>query len=331
MGSKKNINVLVTGGGGFVGFALISRLIEHGYSVSSFSRQHYTSLSDLGINQIIGDLQDYDSVRAALKNQKTVFHVAAKAGYWGPYRDYHNCNVLGTQNIIRSCKENKVENLIFTSSASVVFAGRSIENGKTTLPYPRKPLNAYTATKALAEEAVLLAASDLLKTISLRPHIIWGPGDRHLFPRILARAKSGKLKIIGNRKNIVDTVFIDNLIDAHILAMDALNSNHGCSGKAYFITNNEPVNLWNFINKLLVKSGHPIAKKSIPTWLAMGLSHLIGILHLLKRPNREPKLTPFIVKELSQSHWFDISESIRDLNYTPKISLDDGLLKLFNK
>jgi len=331
MGKQKHLKILVTGGGGFVGHALIKRLKVEGYELSSFSRQTYSFLDQLEVNQISGNLGSFNAVMNAVKDHDIVFHVAAKAGFWGSPKEYHEANVLGTNNIIKACQDSNVSKLIFTSSASVVFGGEAIENGDTNLPYPNIPLNNYTATKALSEQAVLKANSDKLKTISLRPHIIWGPGDRHIIPRLLDRAKSGRLQQIGDGKNRIDTIYIDNFIDAQLLAIKALDENPVCRGKAYFLTNDEPVLLWKFLNDILVAAKYEPISRVISQNTALILARVLTGLHHIFLPKKEPALTSFLVKELSQSHWFNISEAKKELGYSPKISLKEGLIKLFDK
>ncbi len=242
MGKPSNsIRVLVTGGGGFVGSALVRRLVQEKHAVSSFSRQEYPWMQALGVQQFQGDLADFEALQKAVNQQDVILHTAAKAGFWGSDQSYFNTNVLGTENLIKASQEAGVNKLIYTSSASVVFGGSGIENGSVDLPYPDHPLNAYTKTKALAEKLVLDANAANLKTLSLRPHIVLGPGDQHILPRLLERAKSGQLRQIGSGKNQVDIVYIDNLVDAHLLAIDAIDNNPQCLGKSYFITNGEPV------------------------------------------------------------------------------------------
>ncbi|MCK5820835.1 MAG: NAD-dependent epimerase/dehydratase family protein [Bacteroidales bacterium] len=326
MGTRENsIKVLVTGGGGFVGLALVKKLVSLGFDVSSFSRQEYPELQALGVRIFRGDLANHDAVNEAIMNQEIVFHVAAKAGFWGSYKDYHETNVLGTQNVTEACQKFKIRSLIYTSSASVIFAGHSIENGNTDLPYPEKALSHYTKTKALAEQIVLKANSEQLRTICLRPHIIWGPGDRHIIPRLLQRAKADRLRIIGKGTNRIDTIFIDNLIDAHINALESLDSKSSCRGKIYFVSNDDPVLMWEFINKILERAGMDKIQKKIPTRLALFIASISSAYHLAFIPDKEPLLTPFLIKELSQSHWFDISNTKKDLGYAPRITNEEGL------
>lgn len=326
MGDKKSrADVLVTGGGGFVGSAVVRRLVESGYRVASFSRHDYPELKKLGVTTIRGDLNCFPDVLRATEGRSIVIHTAALAGYWGTAGSYQRANVNGTQNIIRACLENKAEKLIYTSTASTVFGGKSMTNGGQDLRYPEKPLNHYCRTKALAEQSVLKANGASLSTISLRPHIVLGPGDNHLVPRLIDRARKNRLRIIGNGQNLIDTVFVDNLAEAHILAIRALELNPACRGKAYFITNGEPVNLWNLINLILEGTGLPAVKKKIPYRLALPIASLLSGLHKLIPSLGEPLLTPFLVREMAQSHWFDPEPARCDLGYSPSVSTQEGL------
>ncbi len=329
MGGKENsIKVLVTGGGGFLGMAIVKRLLENGYSVSSFSRSEYPEFQALGVQAFRGDLADRDSVSSAVENQDIVIHSGALAGFWGPAKNFYHSNVLGTQNIVDACLEFKVKKLLYISSASVVFSGKDIENGGPDIPYPKKHQNHYSRTKRLGEKLVLEANNEALKTISLRPHIILGPGDKHILPRLIDRAKSGKLRIIGNGRNFIDIVYIDNLVDACMCTLEAMDNSSECLGKSYFITNGQPVLLWDFINELLSGINQTRITKKIPAPVALVIAKtLTGITRILI-PAKEPVLTPYLVKELSQNHWFNIEYSKRDLGYDPKVSNKETLEKL---
>jgi nucleoside-diphosphate-sugar epimerase len=257
-----------------------------------------------------------------------IFHVAAKAGILGDYMDYYRTNVTGTENIIQACKIKKIRWLIFTSSASVVFDGKEIKGNDESLPYPSRPVSHYTATKAIAEQLVLQANSNLLRTISLRPHLVYGPGDNQLFPRIISRAKRGTLRRIGNGQNIIDVSYIENVVAAHIDAAQALISNPEATGKTYFITNGEPVLLWDFLNMILDFSGHEPIGKSVPFRLAFIISALTEAFYNIFLKSEEPLLTRFLVSELTRSHWFDITRARKFLNYNPGISNIEGLKKM---
>lgn len=326
MKNKETIkNVLVTGGGGFLGGAIVKLLVERGCRVRSFSRSYYPELASMGVEQFQGDIADKTSVEKACKDIDLVFHVAAKAGVWGKYFDYYRANVTGTQNIIDACKKNKVPKLIYTSSPSVIFDGKDMEGVNESCPYPGKYNAHYPKTKALAEQAVR-AASDNLLTVILRPHLIWGPEDSHLVPRIISRAK--QLVIVGNGKNVVDTIYIDNAAYAHILAAEKLDEDPGISGNIYFISQGKPVLLWEMINNILKAGGLPPIKRSISHKTAWTIGAFLENAYTLLNIKSEPKMTRFVADELAKSHWFDISAAQNDLGYIPKVSTEEGLKKL---
>lgn len=323
------MNALVTGGGGFIGFALVNELVSRNFNVTSFSRGDYPELRKIGVKTISGDLSDLNSVLQATVGIDIIFHVAAKAGTSGAYREYYKTNVTGTENIINACKINKVKYLIYTSSASVVFNGKNIEGSDESLPYPARPVSYYTATKAIAEQLIHKADSPDLRTLALRPHLVYGPGDNHLFPGIISRAETGRLRRIGDCKNLVDVSYIDNVVAAHINATRAMLTRSEVTGKAYFITNGEPVLLWDFLDLILEASGLEPLKKRVPVWTAIMISHLAQAFHRITVNDKET-LTPFIVSELTRSHWFDISKARRLLDYNPLISNIEGLKKMNN-
>jgi nucleoside-diphosphate-sugar epimerase len=329
MDYKENqMKALVTGGGGFIGSALVHELVKRGFRVTSFSRGDYPELRKNGVEVIRGDLCDINSVLNACESIDIVFHVAAKTGITGAYKDYYRTNVLGTENIVHACKVKNIKWLLFTSSASVVFDGNNIEGSDESLPYPFHPLSYYTATKALAEQLILKSNNPSLKTLALRPHLVYGPGDNHLLPRIILQAKTGRLRKIGDGKNLIDVSYIDNVVAAHINAAQAIISNPEVTGKAYFITNGEPVLLWDFLNLILHISGLEPVRKRAPVWVAIMFSFLVEALHKIFMKDQEPMLTQFLVSELTRSHWFDISKARRLLNYNPEISNIEGLNKM---
>lgn len=322
------MKVLVTGGGGFIGLALVRRLTESGFEVSPFSRKLYAEHEKSGVTGFRGDLLNRADIENACKGMEAVFHVAAKVGIWGKHSDFYKTNVLGTENVINACKMQGVRKLIFTSSASVVFDCSHLEGVDESLNYPEKPVSSYTATKAEAEQLVLLANSDSLKTISLRPHLVWGPGDTQLIPGILQRAKAGKLRKPGRKDFLIDTTYIDNFIDAQLLALKALDYNQDCCGKAFFITNGQPIMVWDFINAIIQSDGLPAVQKTIPKNLGLLVAWMLENIHLIFHLKSEPFITRFAIHELCTHHWFDISAAKKMLGYSPKISLTEGLKRL---
>lgn len=324
MNNKRKI--LVTGGGGFLGGAIVRMLRNKGEQVRSFSRAAYPSLDTLGVEQVQGDLADAVAVTQACEDVEAVFHVAAKAGVWGSYQDYFQANVLGTQNIIRACKACHVQRLVYTSSPSVVFDGCDMEGADESAPYPQAFHAPYPKTKALAEQDVMKAARSGLPAVALRPHLIWGPGDTHMAPRILARAH--RLRQVGDGANRVDTIYIDNAAHAHILAEDKLRLNPGLSGRCYFISQDDPIPLWRMINHILAAGGKPPVTKTMSPALARMAGAICEVIYKVLPTTSEPPITRFVARELSSSHWFNIAAAKKDLGYAPKVSIDEGLDRL---
>ena len=294
----------------------------------SFSRAEHEGLRALGVEQLRGNLVDAAAVASAVQGADVVFHVAAKPGIWGAYEAYHQANVTGTEHVIAACRRHGVRRLVYTSSPSAVFDGRDMEGVDESAPYPSHFDAHYPRTKALAEQRVRAANDPQLATVSLRPHLIWGPGDNHLLPRLVARARAGQLRRIGSRPNLIDTVHVDNAADAHLLAADRLAPGSPIAGKVYFISQGDPVPMWDMVNRLLEAAGAPPVTKTVPTWLAMAMAWGFETAHRLANRPGEPRLTRFVVREMSTTHWFDISAARRDLGYSPRVSIDEGLEQL---
>jgi nucleoside-diphosphate-sugar epimerase len=319
------LRALVTGGGGFLGSGIVRTLLKRGNSVKTIQRNDYPQLREWGAETFQGDLTKLDDVIEASKNCDIVFHVAAKAGVWGDFDDYYQANVIATKNVLQACHTNKIKYLVYTSTPSVVFDGNNEEGINESAPYVKNFFNAYQQTKVEAEQLVINANNSELKTVSLRPHLIWGPGDPHLVPRIINRAKSGRLKLVGNKSHKVDSCYIDNAVQAHLLAADSLMSNGACTGKVYFIGNDEPVMMNDLINKILAAADLPPVNKRIPENIAYIVGTVLEKVYAWLKIKNEPIMTRFVAKQLSTSHWFDLSAAKRDFNYHPLISIDKGM------
>jgi 2-alkyl-3-oxoalkanoate reductase len=318
---------LVTGGTGFLGRHLVDRLLAQGRAVTVLARRPAPDLEKRGVRFLGANLDDPDHVRAACQGISTVFHAAARIGVWGRHADYYATNVLGTAAIIEGCQRHGVRRLVYTSTPGVVYNGRDLAGADESLPLTTRCPAAYAVTKAQAERAVLAANSPVLRTIALRPHLIWGARDPHLVPRLLARARAGRLRIVGTGRNRVDLVHVDNAADAHLLAEQALAgsaSPPAAAGRAYFITNGEPVVLWDWINDLLRALGWPLATKRVPPGAAFAAGAACELLWRLLPLGGEPPMTRFVAKELALDHWFDISAARRDLGYRPRVSMAEG-------
>lgn len=326
MGNRNGAKrVVVTGGGGFVGRALAVALSQAGHQVVALSRRVYPELVAIGIESQVCDLSDGAlGIERYLVGCDTVFHVAAKVGMWGRYDDFFRTNVVGTRNLITACRSCQVAKLIYTSSPSVIAGGADLCGVNESTPYPKRHTAHYPATKMIAEQEVLAANDRNFLTISLRPHLIFGPGDNNLVPTILKRARAGRLVQIGSGENRTDITFIYDCVRAHIQAWEALGTNPVCCGRAYFISQGEPVNMWEWINQILLYNRLAPLKKKIPAPVARVIAQLAEAVTVLF-PGREPFLTRFLVEEMVSSHYFDISAAARDLGYRPHYSVKQAM------
>jgi nucleoside-diphosphate-sugar epimerase len=319
------MKALVTGGGGFLGKAVIRQLIERGDKVISFSRGKYPDLEKMGVKHAQGNLANEADVCEAMKDCDIIFHVASKAEPWGKFEDYFQTNVMGTLNIINACKKMGIPRLVYTSSPCVVFNGKNLEGINESAPYGKDYGSLYQRTKTTAELMVLAANSEKLATVALRPHLIWGPDDNHLIPRLVKRARKHQLKIVGNGKNVIDHIFVDNAAKAHVQAADHLAPGSVVAGKAYFISNEEPYPIKYIINRIMDVYDLPHVKIHVPVSLAYFGGWLFENLYTKLNLKSEPLVTRFLAYELSTNHWFDISAARRDFGYKPEISMEKGL------
>lgn len=323
------MKALVTGGGGFLGLYIVEQLREAGHSVRVFCRGRYTALESLGVETVQGDLRDLQAVSDACRGMEAVFHAAAAPGVWGSWEIYHGINTQGTYNVIAGCREHGVERLINTSSPSVVFDGTDHLDSNESLPYPARWLCHYPHSKAMAEQAVLAANDvDRLRTVSLRPHLIWGPRDNHLIPRLIRKARSGQLRRVGDGTNIVSVAYVENAAAAHVQAEASLRSSISAAGKAYFINERDAVNLWDWIDLLLLRSGLRPIEKSITAANAVRLGTLLESTWRLLRLKGEPPMTRFVAAQLAGSHSYCIAAAERDFGYHPLVTVEEGLKRM---
>jgi len=322
------MDVLVTGGGGFLGKAIVGRLADLGLAVRTLNRGDYPELAAMGVHQVRGDLADPGIVDAAVEGCEMVYHVAAKASMWGDRREFHDTNVRGTRNVIEACRRHGVRRLVYTSTPSVVHDGGDIEGADESLPYARRYHAHYPRTKAIAEREVLAANSDDLATVALRPHLIWGPRDTNLVPQIVARARAGRIRLVGDGSNLVDSVYIDNAADAHILAGDRLAPKSPCAGRVYFISNGEPMAIADLVNGIVGAAGLPPVRRSVPRWAAWTIGALMEAAYSVLPLGGEPMMTRMIASHLATAHWYDISAARRDLGYEPKVTIAAGFDRL---
>lgn len=328
--TQRYMKILVTGGGGFLGRYVVKKLLAKGYAVRVLGRSEQPDLKEAGVDVIQGDIRDAKIVRAASRGVDVIQHIAAKAGVWGSWDDYYQINVVGTRNVLNACKELGTQRLIYTSTPSVVFNGEALQGVNETQPYGENWLCHYAHTKMIAEKEVLSAndpAGTGLRTIALRPHLIWGVGDNHLIPRVIERARLGKLRIVGDGTNKVDIVHVENAADAQIRAQVALEREEGC-GRPYFISQGEPVVLWDWINDLLQRLGIPKVEKQISLPTAYRVGAVMEGIWKTFRLKGEPPMTRFVATELAKDHYFDISAAKQNLGYQPSVYTEQGMEEL---
>jgi nucleoside-diphosphate-sugar epimerase len=323
------MKALVTGGAGFLGLYITEQLLARGDGVRVISRHGHPRLGELGVEWQEGDVRDPNSVERACRGVDIVFHVAAIPGIWGPWKHYYETNTLGTRHVLEACRKHQIARLIYTSSPSVIYDGADHLNVDENAPYPAHYLCHYPHTKALAEREVLAAnGSDGLATISLRPHLIWGPRDNQLIPRLIARARSGRLRRVGDGRNVISMSYVENVAAAHLQAADALRSDSPAAGNAYFINEPEPVNLWNWIDELLSLAGLPPVRKSISSKAACAVGGLFEKIYGGLRLSAEPPMTRFLAQQLSGSHTYQTGRAQRDFGYKPLVSVAEGMRRL---
>ena len=331
---------LVTGAGGFLGRYVCEQLLARGDAVRGFARGDYPELAASGVEMVRGDLSDRDQVLRACEGVDCVMHVGGKVGVWGHWFEYFQANVQGTLNVLGACEEQGVGRLVFTSSPSVTFDAANWDCDQrgvdSSAPYPTRWLAHYPHSKALAEEFVLtqdgapIAGGGALRTTSLRPHLVWGPRDHHLTRRLVERARSGQLKRVGEGENRVDMVYVENAAEAHLLAADELlKQAPRNAGKAYFLSQGEPVNCWQWVDEILALVDLPRVEKSVSARTAYYAGALLELKHWLLRDfKNEPKMTRFVARSLATDHWFDPSAPAEDFGYRPTVSTQEGMRRL---
>jgi 2-alkyl-3-oxoalkanoate reductase len=336
MMKEKIKKILVTGGGGFLGKHVCKTLLQNGFNVRSYSRKAYPKLEALGVEYYQGDLNSENDLYQASIPCQGIIHCAAKAGVWGKKADYENTNFLGTKNVVEVAKKLSIP-LVYTSTPSVVFNGQDILGEDESLPYAKKTYCHYVSSKIKAESYVLQNAQQKnIRAIALRPHLIWGPGDPHILPRLRKKSQKNSLVQIGDAKNLVDTIYVENAAWAHLLALQSLLDSDKFSGKSYFLGQKSPVFLWDFIYNLLSACGETPIKRKI----SLRLSYFLGSLYefIYKTipwlAKKEPPLTRFVALQLTHSHYFSHSNIIKDLGFSPKVTTKEGLdlvSKFYNK
>ncbi len=323
---------VVTGGGGFIGSHIIKALKtrEPEADIVAYQRSANKELKQMGVAVVQGDLGDPAALSRICEGADTVFHVAARAGIWGSWEDFYQPNVIGTRNVLYACNSGGVKHLIYTSTPSVVFGGKPIRGEDESLPYPESWPFFYGHTKALAEASVLEAnqkPQQGVQTIALRPHLVWGPGDPHIIPRVLQRARAGRLRIVGDGSNRVDITHVDNVVAGHLAALGALREGRA-GGRAFFLSDDKPVLLWDWINMLLEGLDIPVIEKRVSLETAQRIGGVLEWVYRTFRLKGEPPMTRFTAMQLGEDHWFNVSAAKDQLGYRPVMDNETGVRNL---
>jgi nucleoside-diphosphate-sugar epimerase len=318
---------LVTGGAGFVGRALVDALVLRGDEVTVVDFADAAPRPDVRFVRL--DLRDAEATRASCAGQDTVFHSASlvhtkrnrEADVWA-------VNLGGARNVLAGCREHGVGRLIYVSSASAVYEGRDIENGDENMPYSRSSQAPYADSKIAAEKEILQANGHTLATCALRPHVIFGPGDTRFLTSILSRARSGRLRYsVGRKRKLSDFTYIDNLVDALLLADEKLRPGSPVAGRPYFITNGEPMGFWDFVERVLSVMDLPPIRGRVPYPIAYAVAALYEGIDTLRGGtlNAEDGMSRFAIRYMCTHHYFSIERARRELGYEPRVSIIEGI------
>ncbi len=321
------MKAVVTGGGGFLGQAVVEQLLDRGWSVTVVGRGTYPQVEARGACTLRLDVadDDQDPLTRALDGSELCVHAAAKAGVWGPRAEYERINVRGTENVLAACRATGVPRLVYTSSPSVVFDGHDHRNAGPDLPYAAHYEALYPETKARAERAVLAANSATLATVALRPHLIWGPRDPHLLPRLIRRAVTGRLVQVGDGTNEVSITYVENAAAAHVQAAAKLAPGVPWSGRAFFVNDPEPVRLWSWLTELMHGLGLPGPKRHVSLGLARFVGGIAESVWSALALSGEPPVTRFVASQLATSHTYDLGPAREAFGYAPPVPAAEAL------
>jgi nucleoside-diphosphate-sugar epimerase len=283
----------------------------------------------LGLPEVLADVADADAVRAAVAGHDAVVHLAAKVNVVGAEPEYLRVNVGGTQAVVDACRAARVERLVYVSSPSVAHQGKSVVGRGADLADPATARGPYARSKAIAEGVALGADSGELAVVAIRPHLVWGPGDKQLIARIVDRARHGRLPLIGSGAALIDTTYLTNAVDALVAALDRCLH---ARGRALVVTNGEPRPVAEMLAAVCRAAGAPVPTRHLPVRLARAggaaVESLWALRNRLSPSEEDPPLTRFLVEQLSTAHWFDQRVTHEVLHWRPRVPLDEGLAEL---
>ena len=326
MADKRKI--LVTGGCGFIGRNLVDGFADKGFEVTVADLKPKAFRDDVTFLDL--DITDRQALVEASKGMDTIVHNASLVQTKNTNPGIlWKVNYGGTVNVIETCRANGIKRLVYISSASAVYEGEDIRNGDESLPYSRISQAAYADSKIQAEKDILaFSGSDGVNACAIRPHVVYGPEDNRFIPNILEKAAAGKLKVeIGKRDKLSDFTYVSNMVDAVLAAEERLVDGSPVCGQAYFVTNGEPMAFFEFVERFMLAVGYPRIKRRVPYWLVYGVATISEAIAFFKGgdPGPEDGISRFAVRYMVTDHYYSIEKARRDLDWEPKVSLDEGI------
>jgi 2-alkyl-3-oxoalkanoate reductase len=326
----QNVRVLVTGATSLLARTTAEILLARGDDVVCLQR----GSSTLAAEQVTADIRDATAVQRAAAGCAAIIHAAAKVGVVGSWDDYRAINVDGTNNVLAAARAAGIERVVYVSSPSVAHGGNAIAGLGAEPPVLGRKNAFYAESKAMAEQAALAANADDLAVVAIRPHLVWGPGDTQLVGRIVDRARSGRLTLVGGGAALIDTTYITNAAESLVAALDRVRPNAACAGRAYVIANGEPRPIRDLVAGICAAANAPFAPREVPLAIAKVAGSIVERAWKATRRTTEPPLTRFLAEQLGTAHWFDPRPARNDLGWTPRVTIDEGLDALaawFNK
>jgi nucleoside-diphosphate-sugar epimerase len=322
------MRVLVTGGSSLIGRGVLGALADRGDAVVGLQRTRSDELDRMGVAQALGDIRAADVVEDAAAGCDAVVHLAAKVGVVGDWESYRSINVDGTRNVLDGATRHGITKLVHVSSPSVAHGGEPIVGGAADAPVLGRHRAWYAESKAMAELDALSYAGADMGVVAVRPHLVWGPGDTQLVGRIVERARTGRLALVGGGRALVDTTYIDNAVDAIVAALDAVEPGATCSGRAYVVSNGEPRMICELVEGICRAAQVPFAPRAVSLPVGRAVGTIVERAWPLLRRSDEPPLTRFLAEQLGTAHWFDPRPATADLGWSPTVSIDEGLARL---
>lgn len=317
----------MTGTGSLLLGGIASELLRRGDEVVCLQRRPAAFEGHQNAHEVLADVCDADAVALAAKGCDAIIHGAARVGVVGSQKEFYDTNVRGTENILQATQQHNISRLVFVSTPSVAHTGHSLVGAPAGEAEIGRSRSYYAESKAIAERTVLNARNSQLAVVAIRPHLVWGPGDRQLVGRIVERAASGRLAVVGTGNALVDSTYIDNAISAHIAALDALHIGSACDGKAYVISNGEPRTVNELMRSMCESAGIPFEPRHLSLALGIRLGSVVERLWPLVRSS-EPPITRFIAEQLGTAHWFDQRSVQQELQWAPTVTIAEGFDRL---